>query len=58
MQRFKGMRESESGEEEQMALVIGNSAGGKSFNGKVNLAKQMSDGELPEKNQNPFDIQA
>jgi hypothetical protein len=52
------MRESESGEEEQMALVIGNSAGGKSFNGKVNLAKQMSDGELPEKNQNPFDIQA
>ena len=34
MQHFKDMRESESGEEEQMALVIGNSAGGKSFNEK------------------------
>jgi hypothetical protein len=57
MQLVKDMRESESGEEEQMAPVIGNSAGGKSYNAKVNLAKQMSGAELPEKNQNPLDIQ-
>jgi hypothetical protein len=52
MQRFKDMRESESSEEEQMSLVIGNSADGKSFH-----TKQMSGAELPEKNQNPLDIQ-
>jgi hypothetical protein len=52
MQRFKDRIESESSEEEQMVLVIGNSADGKSFH-----TKQMSGAELPEKNQNPLDIQ-